>query len=282
MSKIHQAIRRAEQESTWGQPKPDAPKNHLLEKFHAQARSSFSENTMISPPAQKAAKAVFVDDLSGSWSCREFPLSSAPQLVALSSSDSAASRAYQELKRQLVRIKQESGFCSFLVTSAEKSEGKSLTAANLSLALAQEEEGKVLLVDANLRGAAAHRLLGLTGETGLTDTVRDGLLFKDVVVKAENLGLFFLAAGSPSANPVELLNTQRTRNLLASAKARFDWVIVDAPPVIACPETSFLASFVDAVILVVRPRANAAEKVRTGIEILKGYPLAGIVVNETG
>ena len=81
---------------------------------------------------------------------------------------------------------------------------------------------------------------------------------------------------------MELLNTQRTRNLLASAKARFDWVIVDAPSLIECPETSFLASFVDAVILVVRPRTNAEERVRTGIEILKGYPLVGIVVNETG
>jgi capsular exopolysaccharide synthesis family protein len=279
MSKIHQAIRRAEKETMWGQPKSDAPKNHLLEKFQAQARLSLSANTLISPPAQMGVKAVFVDDLDGSWNCQECSLSPAPQLVALSGSDSAAGRAYQELKSQLVQIKQESGFCSFLVTSAEKSEGKSLTAANLSLALAQEEQGSVLLVDANLRAAAAHRLLGLTGEKGLTDTVRDGLLFKDVVVKAENLGLFFLAAGSPSANPVELLNTQRTRNLLASARERFDWVIVDAPSLIEFAETSFLASFVDAVILVVRPGANAAEKLRMGIQILKGYPLVGTVVN---
>jgi capsular exopolysaccharide synthesis family protein len=279
MSKIHQAIRRAEKESMWAQPKSDATKNHTLEKFQAQAKLSFSVNTMIPSPAQAAAKAVFVDDLDGSWSCQECSLSPAPQLVTLSGSESAAGRAYQELKSQLVRIKQETGFRSFLVTSADKSEGKSLTAVNLSIALAQEGEGNTLLVDANLRAATAHQLLGLAIERGLTDTVKDGLLFKDVVVKAENLGLFFLAAGSPSSNPAELLNTQRTRNLLASAKARFDWVIVDAPPVIDCPETGFLASFVDATILVVRPRANAEEKVREGLRILKGYPLVGTVVN---
>ena len=220
-----------------------------------------------------------MDDLDGSWNCQECSLSPAPQLVTLSGSDSAAGRAYQELKSQLVRIRKETGFRSFLVTSADKAEGKSLTAVNLSIALAQEGEGKALLVDANLRAAVTHQLLGLAGQRGLTDTLGDGCLFKDVLVKAEGLDLFFLAAGAPSANPVELLNTQRTRNLLASAKARFDWVIVDAPSLIECAETSFLASFVDAVILVVRPRADTEEKLRMGIQILRGYPLVGTVVN---
>ena len=104
-------------------------------------------------------------------------------------------------------------------------------------------------------------------------------MFKDALVKVEGLSLFFLAAGSPAANPVELLNTQRTRNLLASAKERFDWVIVDAPSVIECPETGFLASFVDAVIFVARPHLNAEEKLRMAIEVLKGYSLVGIVLN---
>jgi capsular exopolysaccharide synthesis family protein len=278
MSKIHQAIRRAEKELTWSRPRPDVANNDPLEKVQAATRIPFPENAIV-PPNAWLATAFPLDELGDSWSCKESPLTPRPQLVALCDSDSTAVRAYQELKSQLIRIKQGSGFRSFLVTSADKSEGKSLTAVNLSIALAKDGESNALLVDANLRASVADQLLGLAGEKGLTDTVKDGLLFKDVVVKVENSGLFFLAAGSPSRNPVELLNTQRTRNLLASAKARFDWVIVDAPPVIECPETSFLASFVDAVILVVRPRLNADERVRAGIKILKGYPLVGIVAN---
>ncbi len=193
MSKIHQAIRRAEKELMWGRPKSDAPKNQLLEKFQAQAELSFSQKAKIPHPVETAAKAVFVDDLDGSWSCQECSLSPASQVVTLSDSDSAAARAYQELKSQLVRIRQESGFSSFLVTSADKSEGKSLTAVNLSIALAQEGKDNALLVDANLRAAVTHQLLGLAGQKGLTDTLRDGCLFKDVLVKGNGFGFVLFA-----------------------------------------------------------------------------------------
>ena len=161
--------------------------------FKRKRGCHFLKKPKFPTPAQTAAKAVFVDDLDGSWSCQECSLSPAPQLVTLSDSDSAAARAYQELKSQLVRIRQESGFRSFLVTSADKSEGKSLTAVNLSIALAQEGKDNALLVDANLRAAATHQLLGLAGQRGLTDTLRDGCLFKDVLVKANGFGFVLFA-----------------------------------------------------------------------------------------
>lgn len=139
------------------------------------------------------------------------------------------------------------------VTSAVKGEGKTTTAANLAISLASAGS-KILLIDADLRRPALHKILGFPErvEGGLTDALTNGKSWQSVALPTATPNLFFIHSGLMSPNPAELLSSKRMKSLLAELKEHFDIVIIDSPPIVSVADATIIATLVDGTILVSR------------------------------
>ncbi|HVB37330.1 MAG TPA: polysaccharide biosynthesis tyrosine autokinase, partial [Vicinamibacterales bacterium] len=137
-----------------------------------------------------------------------------------------------------------------LVTSAQPLEGKTTTACNLAMALAVGG-ARVLLIDADLRRPGMHRTLGLENTRGLAQVLSGEAALRDVIRRTNEPNLLALTAGAPPPNPSELLASDRMKRLLgALAQGPFDWVLLDAPPVLAVTDAVILAPMVSGVTFV--------------------------------
>jgi succinoglycan biosynthesis transport protein ExoP len=141
-----------------------------------------------------------------------------------------------------------------LVTSTGPSEGKTLVASNLAIALAQTGQ-RVLLIDADLRRPSIHRAFNQRQDFGLSDVIKNGATASKVIRGSETPNLWLLTAGSEGVSPAELLSSPKVRDLLATLSAEFDWIVIDSPPVMAVTDASLIANVAGGVLFVV-----AAEK----------------------
>jgi len=138
-----------------------------------------------------------------------------------------------------------------LVTSAMQSEGKSLTALNLAISIAQTE-AKVLIIDCDLRRPKLHRLLGASTNVGLSNLLMDPKMLNGTLSRVEQLGLHVLLSGDIPPNPSELLASARMQALVAALRSKFDYIIMDTPPVDMVIDSVVLAPLTDGVLFVVR------------------------------
>ena len=138
-----------------------------------------------------------------------------------------------------------------IVTSAMQSEGKSLTALNLAISLAQTE-AKVLLIDCDLRRPKLHRLLGASTNIGLSNLLIDPKQLTGTMFKHEQLGISVILSGDIPPNPSELLASARMQALLTVLRSRYDYIIIDTPPVDMVIDAVVLAPLSDGVLFVVK------------------------------
>jgi len=162
--------------------------------------------------------------------------------------------AFRALRTSLVLptngINGQSGRPIVLVTSAQPLEGKTTTACNLAMALAVGG-ARVLLIDADLRRPGMHRTLQIPNEQGLAQVLSGEATLRDVVRRTSEPNLLVLTAGAPPPNPSELLASDRMKRLLtALSSGPFDWILVDAPPVLAVTDAVILAPLVSGVAFV--------------------------------
>lgn len=205
-----------------------------------------------------------------------------PFLVTARDDNSPAAEQYRKLKSAIVKLAQLGKFDkSLMVTSAIGGEGKTLTSLNLAITLAQEFDHTVLLVEADIRRPTVLKYLGMEAAVGLTDCVLDGLDVGEVLVKTGIGKLTILPAGRPVPNPVELFSSNRTQQLLAEIKNRYNdrFVIVDTTPILPFAEPQFIANAVGGVLFVVREGYSPLDKVNRALALLKNHNLLGIVCN---
>ena len=170
-----------------------------------------------------------------------------PTLITWQQPWSAAAEAYHTVRTWLQLA--QPPVQSVLVTSAAAHEGKSTTAANLAFSFAQLGR-RVLLVDADLRRPALHRIFGEDQGPGLTDTLVHGLAWQQVMRATTLENLHIMCAGACPLNPTELLSTARLQRLFEQWQTCFDLVIVDTPVVLSIPDVMILAPTMDGVLLV--------------------------------
>ncbi|MBN1813497.1 MAG: CpsD/CapB family tyrosine-protein kinase, partial [Anaerolineae bacterium] len=168
---------------------------------------------------------------------------------------------------------------TLLVTSAGPTEGKSTTAANLAVAMAQAGL-KVVVLDADLRRPRIHKIFGLHPRGGLTGSLLEGNM-DGRLQPSQVEGLAVLPAGELPPNPSELLGSKRLRELLDELAEDADVVVIDSPPVLPVTDAAVLAREVDGVLLVVDAGATRQEVVQRAVEGLRqvGAHLIGVVLN---
>ena len=201
--------------------------------------------------------------------------------LSITGEHAMAKESYRVLRTNLQFASVDRPLHTVLVTSPSPSEGKSLTAANLSIVLAQAGR-RVILVDADLHRPRQHRIFKLPHNVGLTSALLDETGSLDgLLCETRVPGLRVMTGGQVPPNPAELLGSTRMRDLLAQLTSLADIVVVDSPPTMAVSDTAVLSGLVDGVLLVLdagKTRREMAVRALTGLRQVQAHVL-GVVLN---
>ena len=188
-------------------------------------------------------------------------------LITLSDPRSPISEAYRTLRTNLSFSSLDDPIRTLVITSAAPDEGKSATAANLAVTMAQGGK-RTILVDCDLRRPTLHEIFNLPAEPGLTNLLLeegDQQLLHDTEVE----GLQLLTSGLLPPNPADLLGSLKIDQIIADLVAKADIVLFDAPPVIAVTDATVLGSKVDGILLVIRAGKTRREHSARAKELLE-------------
>ncbi|WP_256821255.1 polysaccharide biosynthesis tyrosine autokinase [Dietzia sp. Die43] len=192
----------------------------------------------------------------------------AEHIVPFREGHSPAAESFRRLRTNLEFLNVDNPPRVFVVTSSVATEGKSETAINLSLALA-EAGNKVLLIEADLRRPLVVSYLSMPDKVGLTNVLSGQADFADVVQETRHKGVDLLACGPLPPNPSELLASETARQLLADLRAAYDFVIIDSPPLLPVTDGAVLARITDGALLVVRTHRTTSDQVAQAVDNLE-------------
>jgi capsular exopolysaccharide synthesis family protein len=208
----------------------------------------------------------------------------APLRWELSSANSAAAEAYSILRTNLAFARSDLTVKVVVFTSPMPGEGKTTTTVNLALALAQRGV-RTLLIDADIRRGAVHRIFGQSRSPGLTDVLQGqrqtGEVLREVQV-GENCPLYYMPVGHPVPSPTGLVESEAMRSLLASAREQYDTVIIDSSPVNIVTDAALLGRMADGVLVVARAGVTDTDALEHALEQLRHVqaPVLGVVLND--
>lgn len=201
------------------------------------------------------------------------------QLIVHQDTKSPIAEAYRTLRTNIQFVKAGEELKVIMMTSAGPGEGKSTTAANLAVAMAQSGK-KVVLIDCDFRKPVQHRIFGKRNK-GVTNYLVDNIDPGSLLATTEVENLYLIPSGPIPPNPSELLSSAKMRELLDYLRNQADFVIVDAPPVIAVTDAGVLASKVDGIVLVLsagKVRPEMAQKAKELLTRANGHIL-GVILN---
>jgi capsular exopolysaccharide synthesis family protein len=190
-----------------------------------------------------------------------------------------AAEAFRSLRTNLEFIGVDKPIKSLLISSSEASEGKTVTAANLGVIMAQGGKN-VLLVDADLRKPRLHQELGVPNRVGLSDLFRNRITIDEAIQSLNGLSLSVITSGGIPPNPAELLGSEKMAHILKELTMRFDIVIIDSSPTLVT-DSQLISARVDGVLIVMRAGETQAETAKMTFEQYKrvNARMLGVVLN---
>ncbi len=188
--------------------------------------------------------------------------------ISFETDNSAIAESFRKLRTNLQFLAVDNPPRVLLVTSSIPNEGKTTTAINLSLALA-EAGNKVVLIDGDLRRPAVHKYLDLLGSVGLSNVLSGSTSLTDALQETKFQNLTALTAGPLPPNPSELLGSQSAKNALKELSSLCDYVIVDSSPLLAVTDGTVLSTNVDGTLLIARFGTTKREQVSQAAAHLK-------------
>ena len=214
---------------------------------------------------QRCAKPVWKPDPENMIFCEE--------------SLSPCAEQFRTLRSRLYKLRRERCLRTLLVTSTLPNEGKTFVTLNLAQAIARQYERSALLIDADLRCSRLHVPMGAPSSPGLADLLQGEADEFSIIQAHMKNNLFFIPAGKPVSNPAELLSNMRLRGLLERLAPIFDWIIIDAPPVLPVSDAGVLAGLCDGVLFVVRAGSTAFDLAQVACQDFREKNLLGVVLN---
>jgi tyrosine-protein kinase len=204
-----------------------------------------------------------------------------PRVVTLEDPRSPVAEAFRALRPSLLVAAAERDVKTIMIVSPAPGEGKSTTAANLGVVLAQADK-RVVLISADLRKARLHDFFGVKNERGLSDVLTQKVPPWESLRRTPVDNLWVLPSGRVPGNPAELLQSQAMRDLLAEQRGVVDFILIDCPPVLAVADSLGLAPMTDGVLFVAdagTTTIEAAEQARASLDRV-GANVIGSVLND--
>ncbi|HEY2015658.1 MAG TPA: CpsD/CapB family tyrosine-protein kinase [Bryobacteraceae bacterium] len=272
MSRVHDALRRAEHSPSdeAGTPTLAAPAPVRVPEF---IPVSGIQATL--PPVRLNLHPGMLTEAT------VVPYDPAPEshLLNLANSHETPAEEFRTLRTRLNHLQTLQPLHTVVVTSPSPAEGKTFTAVNLALAQAHLAETSVLLADFDLRRPLIHKLLQIDRSPGLSDFLTGQCSFAQALRKVEGMNLYFLPAGSPIKNPLELLNMRQIKVLFEELPHLFNWSVFDTPPLLFSADANLLSTMADGTILVVKIGSTTFDNVTRAMQSLCENNVLGIVAN---
>jgi capsular exopolysaccharide synthesis family protein len=201
------------------------------------------------------------------------------RLVSLASEASLGAETFRLLAVRLRQIQRAREVKRLLITSTIPGEGKSTVAANLAVTLSQKRPQRVLLVDGDLRRPTLASEFGVSGRAGLSEFLRGDSGSTTNICHLEAARVWFLPAGQPPPNPLELMQSPRLAELLDWLSISFDWIVIDSPPILPLADTSVWSRLADGILLVAREGTTQKRQLQYGLDALEQSKLLGVLFN---
>ncbi len=280
MSRIHDALKRAEQEratstGTHVEPtldQPEAPRESM-------------------PTLQPTLQSVGTAGMPGMGGglnyesllarCPQSQWTPDPRTMLFFQEDDSrlGAEEFRTLRSRLYQIREKMPLKRLLVTSALPKEGKSFVAANLAQVLVRQHGRRALVIDADLRNPGMHRHFGAAQSPGLAEYLLGECDEFAALQRGSMENLFFLPAGRSVASAPELLSNGRLKLFLQRVEPLFDWIILDSSPVIPVSDATLVAGACDGILMVVRAAVTPADLARRAREEFPDKLLLGVVLN---
>ena len=273
MSRVHDALRRAEHPGMVPEPPPLAA---AVGAEEAEAPDVHPVNGAVLVPPLRTGLDVGSLEGAGSVAFQPAPES---HLLDLTNSHETPAEEFRTLRTRLNHLQTLQPLHTVVVTSASPAEGKTFTAVNLALAQSHLSENTVLLGDFDLRRPVIHNLFQIERAPGLSDYLAGECTFAQSMRRIDGMNLYIMPAGTPVKNPLELLNTRQFKALFEDLPRCFNWSIFDTPPLLFSADANLLSTLADGTLLVVKIGATTFDNVTRAMQSLCENNVLGIVAN---
>jgi protein-tyrosine kinase len=284
MSRIHEALKKAEQERasvqaaevTTASPEPllPAPRNEAISRatdFVARSKAAASplpEHLSFEDLRERCARPQWNPD---------------PNVNVFFNSDAggAGAEQFRTLRSRLYQLRGTQTLRKLLITSSIPAEGKTFVATNLAQAIVRQPDRRALVIDCDLRCPRLHFSLGAPVAPGLADYLRGEADEMAVIQYGQDGDLCIITGGREVKDPSELLSNGRLKKLLERVTPIFDWVILDSPPCLPVADASILADLCDGVLVVVKAGSTPSDLAQRACQEFRERNLIGVVLNRS-
>jgi capsular exopolysaccharide synthesis family protein len=258
MSRVYSALQQAELENEARTTKQETAELHgeLFEMVSTEA-SWLDDATLLRPVPRPESR-----------------------LVTIAEHNSLAAEKFRVLKTRLRHLQQKEELKTVLITSASAGEGKTMVASNLAVSLARNTSQRVLLLEGDLRHPALASEFGLRDPRGITEWFENKDSLSRFVYRVEGLRLWFLPAGASVVDPLKILQSARFTEGVNDLAPAFDWIVIDAPPLMPLADVHVLAALADGLVLVVRQGKAPKKALAKGLSGLDEAKVLGVVFND--
>ncbi|MBL8230711.1 MAG: CpsD/CapB family tyrosine-protein kinase [Bryobacterales bacterium] len=267
MSRVHDALRRAEQAGYLAPPQ--SPSAKAPTPPFTGARSPVTGRTI-----DQNLRGILdqVQEVP-------FHISQDAHLIDANRPHEAPMEEFRTLRTRLNHLQGLQPIHTVVVTSPSPAEGKSFAAANLALAESHLTGNLTLLADFDFRRPIVHNMFQVERSPGITDYLLGKAKLHEVLKRVAGTNLYIMPAGEAVINPLELLNLQEVRTMLDNLPQLFNWVVIDSPPLLFAADANLLSTFAHGTILVVRIGTTTIDSVTRAMSSLCENNVLGIIVN---
>ncbi len=287
MSRIHDALRRAEEERLSGvvsEPQEDALPAPTVGIPSSYADAVLAEDGVAGTAAVRAETAAELPSTADAFLSKLQQPSWSPDMSKLlfmngNSHIAVGTEEFRTLRARLYQARTKRPVKTLLVASAMPGEGKSFVSANLAQVLARQQGRRTLLIDADLRWSRLHNIFGAPSGPGLTEYLAGEVDEQKIIQRSSNENFFFIPGGRSASNPAELIGNGRLKQLLERIGPMFSWIVFDTPPAVPVSDASRLAEICDGVVLVVNAGVTPFDVAQKARQEFKDKPVLGVVLN---
>lgn len=275
MSRVHDALRRAEQAGLLAPPAMRPPPPAMPPQPDADPQASPDGGSTVATLDMGPNLAGLLEQVE------EIPFRTAPDslLIDVSRPHEAPMEEFRTLRTRLNHMKSLQPIHSVVVTSPSPAEGKSISATNLALAQAHLAGNIILLADFDFRRPIIHTFFQIDRAPGITDYLMGKAALHQVIKKIAGTNLYIMPAGEAVINPLELLNLRDVKLLLDRLPSLFNWIILDSPPLLFAADANLLSTLCHGTLLVVRIGHTTIDSVTRAMQSLCNNNVLGVVVN---